>query len=83
MQACGGPPVLVHFAPLLPFSPPPLFLKNKGKYLRVVLGEEVGPSWRRGHADDKYSLDREEAENTERLRADRHFPLNIQETVDK
>lgn len=45
-----------------------------------MLGEEVGPVRRRGHAYDKYSLDGEEAENTVRLRADRHFPLNIQET---
>lgn len=49
-------------------------------YLRVVLGEEVGPVCRRGDAYDKYSLDCEEAENAVRLRADRHFPLNIQET---
>lgn len=40
----------------------------------------MGPGCRCGHADDKYSLDCEEAEDAERLRADRHFPLNIQET---
>lgn len=62
--------------PLSGLSPP----KNGAGYLRVVLGEEVGPVRRRGHAYDKYSLDGEEAENTVRLRADRHFPLNIQET---
>lgn len=60
-------------------SPPPS-TPNRAGYLRVVLREEVGPGCRRGDTDDKYSLDREEAEHTERLRADRHFPLNIQET---
>lgn len=54
--------------------------QNGAGYLRVVLGEEVGPVRRRGDAYDKYSLDCEETENTVRLRADRHFPLNIQET---
>lgn len=58
----------------------PVYPPNGAGYLRVVLGEEVGPVCRRGDAYDKYSLDCEEAENTVRLRADRHFPLNIQET---
>lgn len=75
MQVSSGPPVLVpRYAPR--FIAPP----NLAGYLRVVLGEEVGPSCRRGDAYDKYSLDCEEAEKTARLRADRHFPLNIQET---
>lgn len=58
----------------------PCYPPNGAGYLRVVLGEEVGPVCRRGDANDKYSLDCEETENTVRLRADRHFPLNIQET---
>lgn len=49
-------------------------------YLRVVLGEEVCPSGRHGDANDKDSLDWEETEDTVGLSADRHFPLNIQET---
>lgn len=70
----SGPPVLVtRSAPR--FTP-----QNGAGYLRVVLGEEVSPGCRRGDAYDKYSLDCEEAENTVRLSADRHFPLNIQET---
>lgn len=48
--------------------------QNGARYLRVVLGEEVGPVRRRGDAYDEYSLDGEEAENAARLRADRHFP---------
>ena len=70
----AGPPVLV------PRSAPRFIPQNGAGYLRVVLGEEVGPVRRRGDAYDKYSLDCEETENTVRLRADRHFPLNIQET---
>lgn len=58
----------------------PGYAPNRAGYLRVVLGEEVGPVCRRGDAYDKYSLKCEEAENTVRLGADRHFPLNIQET---
>lgn len=58
----------------------PVYPPNGAGYLRVVLWEEVSPVCRRGDAYDKYSLDCEEAENTVRLRADRHFPLNIQET---
>lgn len=58
----------------------PVCARNGARYLRVVLGKLVGPVCRRGDAYDKYSLDCEEAENTVRLRADRHFPLNIQET---
>lgn len=54
--------------------------QNRAGYLRVVLWEEVGPGCRRGDAYDKYSLDCQEAEDTVRLCADRHFPLNIQET---
>lgn len=54
--------------------------QNSAGYLRVVLWEEVGPGCRRGDAYDKYSLDCQKAEDTVRLCADRHFPLNIQET---
>lgn len=45
-----------------------------------MLGEEVGPVRRRGDADDEHSLDGEETEKAVGLRADRHFPLNIEET---
>lgn len=45
-----------------------------------MLWEEVGPVRRRRDQYEKYSLDGEEAEKPTRLRADRHFPLNIQET---
>lgn len=75
--ACGGlsgPPVLV------PRSAPRFIPETVQRYLRVVLGKLVGPVRRRGDAYDKYSLNCEETENTVRLRADRHFPLNIQET---
>lgn len=58
----------------------PVYPPNGAGYLRVVLGEEVGPVRRRGDAYDKYCLDGEEAEDTVRWRADRHFPLNIEET---
>lgn len=80
MQARLGPPVLVpHSAH---GAPPPVYPphQNRAGYLRVVLWEEVGPGCRRGDAYDKYSLDCQEAEDTVRLCADRHFPLNIQET---
>lgn len=45
-----------------------------------MLREALGPVDRRGDQDEKYSLDCEEAKKPARLRADRHFPLNIQET---
>lgn len=78
VQACRGatcPSSALRTPPV--YTPPK---KHGAGYLRVVLGEEVGPVCRRGDAYDKYSLNCEEAENTVRLRADRHFPLNIQET---
>lgn len=63
------------FAPRNPGYPP-----NGAGYLRVLLGEEVGPVCRRRDEYDKYSLDSKQAGDAVRLRADRHFPLNIQET---
>lgn len=72
--------ICTHSHPLSPIravSPP----ETARGYLRVVLREEWGPVRRRGDAHDEYSLDGEEAENAARLRADRHFPSNIQETV--
>lgn len=68
--------------PSAPRNPghPPQRKQTRAGYLRVVLREEVGPVCRSGHADEKCSLDCEEAENAARLCADRHFPLNIEET---
>lgn len=61
-------------------APEPGLCPDSARYLRVVLWEEVGPVRRRRDAYEKYSLDCEEAKKPARLRADRHFSLNIQET---